>query len=176
MAISRMHSGRAVLTNAVSAARAAGLHRMSRVHHVRCHRALDIAALSQGHRWYQNGRPFSYQRWYDGEGHRNGGGSRARTSGGMVGKALLYFLTATGAVVWAVQLGEVAVFYYFPERWHASSSRSHPCCHPARRLMRLLKAAPADPLLVLTDRRLQVPRDHGARTRRRASKGQILQY
>ena len=38
------------------------------------------------------------------------------TAGGMLRTAVVYFLTATGLVVWAVQLGELGMFYFFPDR------------------------------------------------------------
>ena len=60
---------------------------------------------------YQHG---SYQ-------HRDGGQqSSARragaATGGMLRTAVVYFLTATGLVVWSVQLGELGIAYFFPER------------------------------------------------------------
>jgi hypothetical protein len=59
-----------------------------------------------------------------GGGGGGGGAGRRGVAASFFGKAMLYFLTATGAVVWAVQLGEVAVFYYFPDRYVGASEGS----------------------------------------------------
>jgi len=61
------------------------------------------------------------------------------TAGGMLRTAVVYFLTATGLVVWAVQLGELGMFYFFPDRWPCCRRRANArtCCrmptlrHPA---------------------------------------------
>lgn len=98
---------RALLANMVGAARA--LQPISRMHSRRFFRAYENAAMSR--------RRFSFQGSYNKQGGYYAKGSRAQTAGGTMGKVLMYFLAATGAVVWAVQLGEVAVFYYFPDRW-----------------------------------------------------------
>ena len=40
-----------------------------------------------------------------------------RSTGAVIRTVLVYFLTATGLIVWAVQLAELGMFYYFPQRY-----------------------------------------------------------
>lgn len=148
---------RAMLANMAGAARA--LQPISRICSRRFCRACEHTAVLR--------RRFSFQGSYNKQGRYYGKGAGAKTAGGMMGKVLMYFLTATGAVVWAVQLGEVAVFYYFPDRWVTTRFFSPPCLvqQLVRRFFDCSRRVPvfAVPLLEL----LQVPRDHGARARRR---------
>jgi hypothetical protein len=50
------------------------------------------------------------------------------TAGGMLRTAVVYFLTATGLVVWAVQLGELGMFYFFPDRWACFQRHANAPC------------------------------------------------
>ena len=68
-------------------------------------------------RAYTHGGGGSHSQWGPGA-HRESGAKRAgRTLGSGLKMAVVYLMTATGLIVWAVQLGELGIFYYFPQKY-----------------------------------------------------------